>query len=123
MTTNRSADAYPALVTAFAVVGIAWQLAIVALAYRHAVILDAVIAPLGVHLPASTRVFLATYRWWLALPAVSIAAAYAARRLAARTPTGAVAAAVAPLVIAAALQTWMNEAVLAPLRALIDRVG
>jgi hypothetical protein len=120
---NARADAYPALVTAFAVIGIAWQLAIVALAYRHAVVLASAMTALEVELPVSTRTFLATYHWWFVLPLMSIGAAYVAHRQAASAPKRAVIAAVVPLAIAAALQTWTNEAVLAPLRAILDRVG
>lgn len=121
-TDRRAVDSFRGLVTAFAVVGIAWQLAVIALSYRHAGPLASATGALGVALPIATRSFLATYQWWIALPVLSVAAAYSAYRQAATGPKWAITAAMVPLVVAAALQTWMNEAALSPLRSILNNI-
>jgi hypothetical protein len=121
-TDGRAVDSFRGLVTAFAVVGIAWQLAVITLSLRHAGALASATEALGIALPIATRSFLATYQWWIALPVLSVAAAYSAYRHAATAPKRAIAAAIVPLVVAAALQTWVNEAALSPLRSILNHI-
>lgn len=106
---------------AVAIAGIAWQVLVIEFATRQATSLQGMLAGLGAAPPMITAAFLASYRWWPLVPVACAAQLIWAHRRA-RSSTAMVVAASIALGAGLVLQTWTNEAALAPLRDLISRL-
>jgi len=114
-----SSRAIVALAAAF---GVAWQLLVVALAFRHAPILRDFLRDAGVQPPMLTRLFLASYQWWPLAPLLSALLAFVSAARRPRSVTAAGATALLPLLVGLVLQAWANEAAIAPLYHLIRTI-
>jgi hypothetical protein len=102
---------------------IAWQLYVAATAFRYAPRFEQLFSSLGAELPLITRVLLATYRFWLAIPLVfALLAARAIRRPAHSAAYLGVLS--ASCVIAGfVMQAWLYEGYFSPLFAVIKQIG
>ena len=104
-------------------IGIAWQLVVIALAFRHAAPLQRLGVDLGIVPPASTRLFLASYQWWPVAPLLCVGLLLLAVRRDGHSHRTMLAAAVVPLAMGLILQAWANEAIVAPIWSIIQKVG
>jgi hypothetical protein len=103
-------------------VGIAAQIFAIIMAFRSGGALRTLLADLGMTPPLVTRLFLATYHWWVGAPAVSaLLAADVARRPGPPLPY-AVVVLLLTVVAGAAFEAWLHAAWLEPLLTMITRV-
>ena len=103
-----------------AVVGLVWQVAIVALAFQYGPMMGKLESGLGLSLPFVSDAYWDTYRFWPIAPlacGIPVVLAISRRR---RVGMG---AAICAIATAAFFTCWTVEAVLAPLREIIAKVG
>ena len=110
------------LLAIVAAIGLAWQLVLIVLAFRHGNALRIFLRDLGVQPPMVTRLFLATYEWWPVMLVLSALVAFLPLRRMSRLQTRAILAAAVPLLVGLILQAWTDEAAIAPLYQIIRTV-
>ena len=103
-----------------ALVGLVWQGAIVAVAFRYGPALGKFQDGLGVSLPFVSDAYWDTYRFWPIAPLVCGVPILLAIRRGRRVGMG---AAICAIATAAFFTCWTLEAVLAPLAGIIAKVG
>jgi hypothetical protein len=112
-----------AVVATVLFVCIAWQVYVVAAAWRHSAAFEAIFAGLGAEVPIMTRVLFATVRFWFVVPLVFALLAVDI----VRTPSRRLAYVVTIVALAATvgfvMQAWSYEAYLAPLLSLSRQIG
>lgn len=100
-----------------------WQLYVILLAYRSAPTFAGLLEGLGDSLPWATRAFFASYRYWLAVPALSVLLSIDVLRRESPHPAYFAATGATSLVAALALHAWLDMATLQPMFEIIEGLG
>jgi hypothetical protein len=104
-------------------VALAWQIYVVAAAFRHAAALQQLVAGMGSTLPVVTSSYFGSYRYWPAVPFLSfLLAADALRRERVSIAYSSLALGLAAAA-GFALQAWATEAWFAPLQSVLSAIG
>ena len=120
MTTSKTYRAHIAFARAAVIL---WQAYIAVLAFRSGSSLERLLSALGAEVATSTKIYLATYQWWVVIPvACAVLAVIAVRRLE-KQPTVSLLLLATEVFAALALNIFWREAWFGPLFSLINQVG
>ena len=101
---------------------ILWQLYSASVAWRGGAVLQKLLHGLGASAPAA-ELFIATSRWWVVVPIVSVVLSWMSIRKIESKPSFAIAVLAAEIGVAFVLNVWWREAFFGTLFTLMGQVG